>query len=143
MPSSPTFASCSAGNPAPHSDALLGEFWLGWKERESDDIHFGKGEDLDSLALLAERTLTAFQQSPVSRPTGHIVAVEEELRGPIIPGCPDILGRVDLIVEDTDALVVADWKTARARWSREQAIDASEQSCFTGNWPRTSPRGSQ
>jgi putative RecB family exonuclease len=53
--------------------------------------------------------------------------VEEELRGPVIPGCPDILGRVDLIVEMDDALVIADWKTARSRWSQEQVEDSSEQ----------------
>jgi putative RecB family exonuclease len=71
--------------------------------------------------------LADFQASNVARPKGRILAVEEELRGPIIPGCPDILGRVDLIIEEDEALVVSDWKTARSRWSREQAEDASEQ----------------
>ena len=45
----------------------------------------------------------------------------------MVPGCPDVLGRVDLIVDTGSELVVSDWKTARSRWSQEQAEDAAEQ----------------
>jgi len=121
------FRELLSGNPPPHSDALLGEFWEGWKERELEQVRFGKGEDRDSLGILAERILTAFQQSEVAQPRGQILAVEEELRGPVVPGCPDVLGRVDLIVDTGSKLVVSDWKTARSRWSQEQAEDAAEQ----------------
>jgi len=121
------FRELLSGNPPPHSDALLGEFWEGWKERDLDQVHFGRGEDRDSLGLLEERILAAFQQSEVARPSGQILAVEEELRGPVVPGCPDVLGRVDLIVDTGSELVVSDWKTARSRWSQEQAEDAAEQ----------------
>ncbi len=76
---------------------------------------------------MAQRPIAAFQQSEVARPRGQILAVEEELRGPVVDGCPDILGRVDLIVDTGNALVVSDWKTARSRWSHEQAEDAAEQ----------------
>jgi putative RecB family exonuclease len=121
------FRELLSGNPPPHSDALLGEFWEGWNERGLEQVRFNKGEDRDSLGLLAERMLTAFQQSDAAQPRGQILAVEEELRGPVVSDCPDILGRVDLIVDTGDALVVSDWKTARSRWSQEQAIDAAEQ----------------
>ena len=121
------FRELLSGNPPPHSDALLGEFWEGWKERDLEQVRFGKGEDRDSLGLLAERILAAFQQSEVAQPSGQILAVEEEARGPVVPGCPDVLGRVDLIVDTGSELVVSDWKTARSRWSREQAEDAAEQ----------------
>ena len=121
------FRELLSGNPAPHSDALLGEFWEGWKERDLEQVRFGKGEDRDSLGLLAERILTAFQQSDVAQPSGQILAVEEELRGPVVPGCPDVLGRVDLIVDTGSELVVTDWKTSRSRWSGDQAEDAAEQ----------------
>ena len=100
------FRELLSGNPPPSSDALLGEFWEGWKERDLEQVRFGKGEDRESLGLLAERILTAFQQSEVAQPSGQILAVEEELRGPIVPGCPDILGRVDLIVDTGSELVV-------------------------------------
>jgi putative RecB family exonuclease len=121
------FRELLAGNPPPHSDALLGEFWEGWDERDLQQVRFGKGEDRDSLGLLVERMLTAFQQSDVAQPRGQILAVEEELRGPVVAGCPDVLGRVDLIVDTGDELLVSDWKTARSRWSQEQATDAAEQ----------------
>ena len=121
------FRELLSGNPPPSHDALMAEFWEGWKERDMEQVRFGKGEDRESLGQLAERILTAFQQSDVARPRGQILAVEEELRGPLVAGCPDILGRVDLIVDTGSELVVSDWKTARSRWSHEQAEDAAEQ----------------
>lgn len=121
------FRELLAGNPPPDRDTLLAEFWDGWRERQPEQIRFGRAEDLDSIARLAERTLIAFQASDVARPRGQILAVEEELRGPVVPGCLDILGRVDLIVDTGDELRISDWKTARSRWSQEQLIDASEQ----------------
>jgi hypothetical protein len=110
------FRELLVGNPPPHSDALLAEFWEGWQERDLEQVRFSKGEDRDSLGLLAERILVAFQKSAVAQPPGQILAVEEELRGPVVPGCPDVLGRVDLIVDAGSELVVSDWKTARSRW---------------------------
>jgi RecB family exonuclease len=115
------------GNPPPDSRALLEEFWADWNERNPEQIRFGKDEDAESLGRLAERTLIAFRQSDAARPQGKILAVEEELRGPVIPGCPDLLGRIDLIVDAGNMLTISDWKTSRSRWSREQAEDASEQ----------------
>jgi len=121
------FRELLSGNPPPDLDTLLAEFWDEWKERVRDEIRFGKDEDLDSVGRLTERTLTAFQRSEVAQPRGQILAVEEELRGPVVPGCPDVLGWVDLIVDTGSELVIHDWKTARSRWSQEQAEDASEQ----------------
>ena len=121
------FRELLAGNPPPSSETLLAEFWEGWRERELEEVRFNKGEDIDSVGQLAQRTITAFQQSDVAQPSGQILAVEEELRGPVVAGCPDILGRVDLIVDTGSELVVSDWKTARSRWSQEQAEDAAEQ----------------
>ncbi len=40
---------------------------------------------------------------------------------------PDILGRIDLIVETDEALKIIDLKTARTRWSTEQAERSGEQ----------------
>jgi putative RecB family exonuclease len=121
------FRELLSGNPPPSNAALLAEFSEEWKSRELEQVRFGKGEDRESLGLLAERILTTFQESEAARPSGQILAVEEELRGPVVPDCPDILGRVDLIVDTGSELVVSDWKTARSRWSQEQAEDAAEQ----------------
>jgi putative RecB family exonuclease len=121
------FCELLAGNPPPDGQALLEEYRQEWQERDLSGIRFGKDEDSESLEHLAEKMLAAFQASEAAVPQGRILAVEEELRGAVIPGCPDLLGRVDLIIETDDALQVCDWKTARTRWSQEQAEDASEQ----------------
>src|SRR5204863_3352303 len=71
--------------------------------------------------------LEAFAVSSLAIPTGRILAVEEQLRGLVIPGLPDLLGRVDLIIETDAELVISDWKTSRSRWNAEQAEDAAEQ----------------
>jgi len=65
--------------------------------------------------------------SDLAAPTGAIVAIEEELRGKIIPGVPYVLCRVDLVVETERELIVTDLKTARTAWSSEQAQQAAGQ----------------
>jgi hypothetical protein len=106
---------------------LLDQYRQGWEEHEAQLLLSGKDESPAVLQSLAERMLLAFQQHPVSRPAGRILAIEELLRGEVIAGLPDILGRLDLIVESDEALIVTDWKTARARWSFGQVEDAAEQ----------------
>ena len=53
--------------------------------------------------------------------------MEEEIRGMLVEGVPDLYGRVDLLTEDEDQLVITDVKTARSRWSAEQVEDSGEQ----------------
>src|SRR5580700_2842169 len=69
----------------------------------------------------------AFQASALARPTGTIIGIEEELRGVLIPGLPDLLARVDLLVDTGDGLTVMDFKTARTSWSEDRIADASGQ----------------
>ncbi len=121
-----------AGEPPPGLDYLLEAFWAEWRERDKQHIRLNAGEDLDSLAKLAERTLQAFQASDLATPKGTIIAVEEELRGAIIPGAPDVLGRLDLLVESESELVLTDLKTARRPWSNEHAQDAGSQLLLYG-----------
>ncbi len=45
----------------------------------------------------------------------------------MVEGVPDLYGRIDLVTEDSDSLVLTDFKTSRGKWSPEQAEDASEQ----------------
>ena len=116
------------GNPAPDRDTLLSVFWDAWRDRgEEAEIQFGKSEDISSVAKTADRILAAFQQSELATPAGKIIGVEEQLRGAVIPGVPDVLARIDLIVESDDAVTVTDLKTARSRWSAGQAEDSGEQ----------------
>jgi len=121
------FRELLSGNRPPSLDALLAEYHGGWSDRGEQQVLFGKGEDQNSLAMVARRILVAFQASELACPAGTILGVEEELRENVIPGLPDVLARLDLVVETDRAVVVTDFKTARARWSQEQAEDAGEQ----------------
>ena len=98
-------------------DALLAVYHATWSQADLAAVQFGKSEDLASLGSLAERMLQAFVVSDLSRPTGSIIGIEEELRFPVLADCPDLLARLDLLVETDEAFVVTDFKTARSRWS--------------------------
>jgi CRISPR/Cas system-associated exonuclease Cas4 (RecB family) len=49
-----------------------------------------------------------------------VVGVAEELRGRLWPGLPELVARVDLLIDAGDALAVTDFKTARSQWGAEQ-----------------------
>ncbi len=121
------FNELMAGNEPPGLDALVGEYDRHWSEVDPQAMQFGKGDDVDSLSRLATKMFGAFQTSPLAVPAGRIIGVEEELRGNVVPGCPDLLGRIDLIEETADELIVTDLKTSRSKWSREQADDSAGQ----------------
>jgi CRISPR/Cas system-associated exonuclease Cas4 (RecB family) len=116
-----------AGNEPPPLDALVGEYDRHWQEVDPQTVQFGKDDDVESLGGLAAKVLGAFQTSSIADPAGRIIGVEEELRGAVVAGCPDVLGRIDLLVETADELVVTDLKTSRSRWSRDQADDSAGQ----------------
>ena len=48
-------------------------------------------------------------------PDGTLLGIEEQLRAPVIPGCPDLLGRMDLVRVVGDELRVVDFKTSRSK----------------------------
>jgi len=56
-----------------------------------------------------------------------VLGVEEEIRGMLVEGVPDLYGRVDLLTEDSDSLVITDIKTSRGKWRQEQVEDSGEQ----------------
>jgi len=128
----PHFRELLAGNSAPSLDMLLDCYQQEWQERAGTPIEFPKRDDVDSLGELAERVLKAFRDSDVTDPDGTILGVEEELRGPVVEGCPDLLARIDLITETNDDLVVTDLKTSRSRWSQTQAELSAEQLLLYG-----------
>ncbi|MEZ6126866.1 MAG: PD-(D/E)XK nuclease family protein [Planctomycetaceae bacterium] len=116
------------GNSPPAHDTLLDVFWDGWRScQETAEIQFGRNEDLNSIARTADRIIAAFRASETAKPVGKILGVEEELRCELIPGMPEILGRIDLITETEEALTITDLKTARTRWSTERAERSGEQ----------------
>jgi len=121
------FRELLSGNPAPDLDMLLAAYQAAWQERELGTVHFGKDENAESLGRLADRMLRAFQASDLSQPGGTILGIEEELREPLVPGCPDLLARIDLLIDTGSELVIRDFKTARSRWSQNQAAESAGQ----------------
>jgi putative RecB family exonuclease len=121
------FRELMAGNQAPDLDTLLYEYQAAWQERDLAAVQFNKDENVDVLGGLAERVLTTFRDSPLAAPKGRILGVEEELRGAIATDCPDLLARIDLLVDEGDSLVLTDLKTARSRWSALQVEDGGGQ----------------
>jgi hypothetical protein len=53
--------------------------------------------------------------------------VEEEFRGSVIEGCPDVLGRLDLVTLDQDALRITDFKTSRSKWNDAKIAESTPQ----------------
>ena len=116
-----------AGVGPPEVDELLAAYDRAWKTDDSARVRFGRGESERSLRDLARRMLTAFHESPHAQPGGTILAIEEEFRAPVIPDCPDLFGRIDLVTVERGVLRITDYKTARSRWSRANIQESAPQ----------------
>jgi putative RecB family exonuclease len=121
------FQASLSGDPKPDLDALLFAYRSAWLPHDPDAIQFGSTETRASLDALAARMLTAFLNSPAASVQGRVLGVEEQIRGMLVKGMPDLFGRVDLLTEDSDSLVITDIKTSRGKWSAEQVEDSGEQ----------------
>jgi hypothetical protein len=98
-----------------------------WKGEATAPLRYARGESAESLRGLAERMLTAFRASPLADPDATILGVEEEFRAPVIPDCPDLVGRLDLILLDESGLRIVDFKTARGRWNDTNIAESLPQ----------------
>lgn len=125
------FQSLLESNVAPSQAELLAEYRAGW-QAHSLPIKFTKDEQAGSFDDLAVRMIKAFSGSEMAKPTGRILAIEETLRGELIPGLPDVLGRVDLILETPTELQICDWKTARSKYTAEQVEESAAQLLLYG-----------
>lgn len=107
-------------------DELLDVYQQAWHE-DRGEVRFGLREDRASLEQLARRMLAAFLASEHAQLDGTVLGVEEQLQGPLVVGCPEILARVDLVTLEGAAVVVTDFKTSGSRWSDEQREQQGEQ----------------
>jgi len=121
------FQALLAGDTQPDVERLMFAYRSAWLPHDPDVIQFGSTETRGSLDALAARMLTAFLASPAASVQGRVLGVEEEIRGMLVKGVPDLYGRVYLLTEDDDRLVVTDIKTSRGRWSQDQVEDSGEQ----------------
>jgi len=121
------FQAMLSGDQQPGLEQLMFAYRSAWLPHEPDQIQFGSSETRASLDGLAGKMLTAFLASPAASVQGRVLGVEEEIRGMLVEGVPDLYGRVDLLTEDSHSLVVTDIKTSRSRWSAEQVEDSGKQ----------------
>jgi len=121
------FQALLAGDEQPDVERLMFAYRSAWLPHDPDAISFGTKETRESLDDLASKMLTAFLASPMAGVQGRVLGVEEEIRGMLVEGVPDLYGRVDLMTEDEDSLVITDIKTSRGKWSPEQVEDSGEQ----------------
>ena len=115
------------GGAEPTLDELLDSFWAGWHADDGREIAFKKDEDLTDVGRLAEAVIRAFLGSETRHVRGTVLGVEEPVRGVLVPGLPDFVARLDLVVDAGDELTVTDFKTSRSAWSADQAEDAGDQ----------------
>ena len=110
---------------------LLRVFYEEWRRRDAEQpevpVRFNKDESEPMLLDQAERMIDAFLASPLARPSGPIIAVEEKLRGKLATSLPDIVARVDAIWQDEEALHLIDFKTSRSRWTADKASESADQ----------------
>ena len=125
-----------SGEAEPRLEALLDVYQQSWRGRSQQEVRFTKSETVDSLHGLAARMLKAFLASDLTQQPGRVIGVEEELRGELSAGMPDLLGRVDLLLETDEEVVVQDFKTSRSAWRAEQAEEYSEQLVLYGELAR-------
>jgi len=121
------FQSILSGESKPDLDSLLFAYRSAWLPHDPEKVTFGASETRESLEALAAKMLSVFQASPPAAVRGRVLGVEEEIRGALAQGMPDLYGRVDLLTEDNDQLVISDVKTSRSRWSDDQAEESAEQ----------------
>jgi putative RecB family exonuclease len=116
-----------SGDGQPEIDRLMFAYRSAWLPHDPDAISFGSTETRASLDALASKMLLAFLASPAASVQGRVLGVEEEMRGVLVDGVPDLYGRVDLLTETDDTLIITDIKTSRGKWSPEQVEDSGEQ----------------
>jgi putative RecB family exonuclease len=121
------FQAILSGEEQPDVERLMFAYRSTWLPHDPDAIQFGGSETRASLDTLAGKMLMAFLNSPAASVQGRVLGVEEEIRGMLVERVPDLYGRVDLLTEDSDSLVVTDIKTSRGKWSQEQVEDSGEQ----------------
>ena len=128
------FQAILSGEKQPDIERLMFTYRSAWLPHAPEAIQFGSSETLASLDVLASKMLTEFLSSAAARVQGRVLGV-------LVEEVPDLFGRVDLLTEDRDSLVITDIKTSRGKWSPEQVDDSGEQLLLYSHLaPEISPR---
>jgi putative RecB family exonuclease len=121
------FRALMLGCDAPSLDQLMEAYEQVWREHADQEVLCGCGDDRAALEGQARRILTAFRSSELAWPLGRIIGVEAEVSRALLPGVPQLLGRLDLVVDEGAEVVVTDFKTSRTRWTDRQVREHAPQ----------------
>ncbi len=113
-------------------DPLLAAYHEHWASVDPALVRYSASDSLANYGQLAEKMLTIFLAHDLSQPGGTIVSIEDEWRAPLIDGVPDVLAKLDLVIDRGDALVVTDFKTSRSRWSLAEVESSAGQLLLYG-----------
>lgn len=113
-------------------DAVLAAYHEHWASVDLAKVRFGAHDDVAALSSLAERMFAVFLASDLAQPAGAIIAIEDEWRSPLVEDVPDLLARLDLVIDQGDAVVITDFKTSRGRWSAADVEAAAGQLLLYG-----------
>lgn len=94
-------------------------------------IQFADEGGKDAMLELATRMLTAWIAWP--RPPARILAVEQDFELSLAPGLPPLVGRIDIIEEHEDHVLVIDVKTSAKKWSTQQVDEHAPQLILYGH----------
>ena len=109
------------------------EMLLAYEQAWADDVdadvpvRYPKGDSQEKLQDLAGRVFDRFLDSPLSRPAGELIAVEETLTGLVDETLPTFVARVDLVTVEAEAVRLIDLKTSKASWDALKAAENAQQ----------------
>lgn len=113
-------------------DALLTSYHDHWRQQDLEQVRYGASDELASFGRLAEKMFSVFLAHDLAQPGGAIISIEDEWRAPLIDGVPEVLARLDLVVDRGEALRVTDFKTSRSRWSAAEVESSAGQLVLYG-----------
>jgi putative RecB family exonuclease len=114
------------------AEAMFLAYRQSWRQALADagepvPVRFNKNEDESTLDALAQRMIGAFLASSLASPKGTLVGIEETMSIVLRPDLPDLLAKVDLMVQTESSLFIADFKTSRSKWTEQKAAESAEQ----------------
>ena len=112
------------------ADEIFLAYRQSWQHQLTDagmPLRYNKGEDESTLDALAQRMIAAFLASTLANPKGTILGIEEQLPVVLRPDLPDLLAKVDLVVQTDTCLFIADFKTSRSKWNEAKALESGDQ----------------
>lgn len=114
----------------PGIQTVMDAYEKSWKETAGNqDIRFGKNEDAAKLRDMAKSLFGQFMEQ-VEPGLDRILAIEEQVSLKIPGMSVPVVGRLDLLTETEDHLIVVDHKTARNSFTDKVPVAAAQLALY-------------